>query len=195
MQKLILASSSVYRKAQLQQLGLPFECCSPDIDEQAQPGEGARALVLRLALAKAQAVAARQGDPYIIIGSDQVAYLNGDILTKPGDHASAVKQLSACSGQQVVFYTGLAVLKHGTSKVIVSVTETHVGFRVLTPDQIQSYLLRETPYDCAGSFKCEGLGIALFESIDSSDPSALIGLPLISLVSALTQLGLDPVTS
>lgn len=187
---IILASSSPYRAKLLQKLQLPFETLNPNVDESAYPGESAPDLVARLARAKAQCIAAQHPDR-IVIGSDQVALLEQTILTKPGTMERAKVQLRACSGQWVTFYTALCVQQnhHCLQETVV----TRVQFRELNDQQIAAYLERERPLDCAGSFKCEGLGITLFLAIDNQDPSALIGLPLISLTTMLSQLGCDPI--
>ncbi len=188
MPPLILASSSPFRAQLLAQLGLQFQCVSPDIDESPQPGETAPALVQRLAVAKAQAVASHYPQA-LIIGSDQCALLNGQILGKPGNHANAVTQLQAARGQSVVFYTGLCLLNSASGHLQCEVVVYQVQFRLLTDAQIEHYLQREQPYHCAGSFKSEGLGIALFERLHGEDPNALIGLPLIRLVAMLSAEG------
>ena len=190
MNKLILASSSAYRKALLERLQLPFECYSPDIDESPLEAENGHQQAQRLALEKARDVAEKFPEA-IVIGSDQVAELNNSdqqatILSKPGDHVQAVKQLSAQSGQRVSFHSGLAVICDGQEKSLVDSTE--VEFRELSEEQIENYLRIEKPYDCAGSFKAESLGISLFKAVNSNDPSSLIGLPLIALCELLREL-------
>ncbi|WNO10920.1 nucleoside triphosphate pyrophosphatase [Teredinibacter sp. KSP-S5-2] len=189
--KLILASSSPYRAAQLNQLQLRFQCLSPDIDEQPTPGETAETIAHRLSIEKAKAVA-KHAPEAVVIGSDQTAELDNAILGKPGSPQKAIRQLQACSGKTVTFYTGIALYQEATDTLYSKVVSTHVKFRTLTSQQINNYIREEQPLDCAGSFKCEGLGIALFEEISSSDPSALIGLPLIALTSALNSFGIDP---
>lgn len=186
---LILASGSVYRRAQLQQLGLAFTSIPVDIDESVPPGETAREAALRLSIAKASAVL--EPGQALVIGSDQTAALDENILGKPGAEDNAVDQLLACSGRLVTFYSGLCVLDATTGATQQACSITTVQFRKLTDQQIRNYISRERPLDCAGSFKCEGLGIALFESITSDDPSALIGLPLISLTKMLLAFGVD----
>ena len=191
---LVLASSSTYRKKQLTQLGLQFESFSPDIDEQAKPGEPGPELAARLARQKAQAVRERLGQASLIIGSDQVAELDGALLGKAGTQDRARVQLQQCSGRTVLFHTAVTVLDvsgSGTAddRHATVVVPTKVVFRSLSQNQINSYLEREAVLDCAGSFKCEGLGISLFSSIESKDPSALIGLPLIALTDLLKQFG------
>ncbi len=185
---LVLASTSRYRKALLTRLGLPFAAVAPHADETPRPGETPHALVERLAAAKADALAERFPRA-LIIGSDQVAVLDGRTLGKPGTHAAAVRQLLDASGRRVTFLTGVCLLDaaRGTRQVV---TEPfHVTFRALTADMVQRYLLREQPYDCAGSFKSEGLGIALFERLEGEDPTALMGLPLIRLTRMLEHAG------
>jgi septum formation protein len=184
--KLILASTSRYRRELLQRLGLAFVCEAPDVEESARPGEAPTDLAQRLARAKAEAVAARHPES-IVIGSDQVAELDGAALGKPGHHASAVIQLRACRGRDVVFHTAVCVA-HGRDRHAF-VDHTSVRLRDLADAEIERYLLAERPYDCAGSFKCEGLGISLFGAIRSEDPTALIGLPLIALSGALRACG------
>lgn len=190
-QNLILASSSVYRQRLLLQLGVSFTCISPDIDESSRHNESADALTRRLAITKAARIL--QDNPEaLIIGSDQVADLDGTILGKPYDPERAVAQLTQCSGKTVRFYTSVALLSPGMQQV--DVVTTWVRFRTLTDEQIRAYIKKEEPLDCAGSFKCEGLGVALFESIQSDDPSALIGLPLISLTRMLHAAKIDVLT-
>lgn len=190
MPPLVLASSSIYRRALLHKLGVPFIAESPSIDETPQPHEAADALVQRLALAKAVALAAKY-PAHLIIGSDQAASLDGKILGKPGNSANAFEQLRACSGRRVIFFTGLTLLdsRNGLSETVIE--PFSVSFRQLSDEQIRRYLEREQPFDCAGSFKAEGLGIALFESMHGDDPNALIGLPLIRLVTLLQQAGIS----
>lgn len=188
MQPIVLASTSPYRKLLLQRLGLPFETAAPDVEEQPQPGESAEALVTRLSVAKARAVAQRYPDA-LIIGSDQAAVLGTQILGKPGDHARAAAQLQAASGKAVTFLTGLCVLNSASGRQTVAVIPYTVFFRPLSDAQIEHYLRHERPYDCAGSFKSEGLGISLFERMAGDDPTSLIGLPLIELTSMLASHG------
>lgn len=186
--RLILASSSPYRRELLARLGLPFEAVAPDIDETPQPREAAAALVERLALAKARAVAARHPDA-LVIGSDQAAVYDNRIVGKPRDHATAVQQLRAASGRTVTLYTGLALVNAASGRVQSDVVPYRITFRRLTDEQIESYLQREQPYGCAGSVRAEGLGIALLERFEGDDPNALIGLPLIRLVRMLEDDG------
>ncbi len=184
----VLGSTSRYRRELLARLNLPFEVAAPDVDETPQPGEAPRALALRLALAKAQAVAARHPEA-VVIGSDQVADLAGQPLGKPGTHERAVQQLRRMRGQSVVFQTALAVVCLATGFEQVDLAAVRVQFRDLTDSEIENYLLAEKPYDCAGSAKSEGLGIALLESIDNDDPTALVGLPLIRTARMLRAAG------
>jgi len=187
--RLILASTSRYRRELLSRLGLPFEAEAPDAPELAIEGEPPVAMAARLALAKARSIDAPDA---IVIGSDQVASLDGWLLRKPGDHATALRQLQACQGRTVVFDTAVAVVDTGTGATLEHVDRTEVRFASLETAALDRYVQREQPLDSAGSFKSEGLGIALFERIDSSDPTALIGLPLIWLARALRELGVDP---
>ncbi|BBM03767.1 nucleoside triphosphate pyrophosphatase [Microbulbifer sp. GL-2] len=188
---LILASSSPYRRALLQQLRLPFGHAAPHIDEEAKPGESANSLALRLAEEKALALAPINPQS-LIIGSDQVAECDGRILGKPGGREQAIAQLSACSGSRVTFYTGLSVFNSATRRQISSVETYTVHFRQLNAGQIERYVELEKPYDCAGSFKVEGLGITLFEKLEGSDINTLVGLPLIRLVDFLGEFGVSP---
>ena len=188
--KLILGSTSAYRKDLLKRLRIPFDVVAPEIDETPHPGEAPALLAVRLALAKAQAVA-RFYPSAIVIGSDQVADLNGEPLGKPGDHARATAQLRRMRGQTVVFQTAVAVVCLEAGFVQQSLAPVRVVFRQLSDAEIESYLRLEQPYDCAGSAKSEGLGIALLESIDSDDPTALIGLPLIRTASMLRGAGVE----
>ena len=187
--QLILASTSVYRRQLLERLHLPFTVIASDVDELALPGERPEQLACRLALAKAQAVAA-QYPSSVVIGSDQVADLNGHALGKPGTHARAVEQLQRMRGQTVVFQTAVAMVCQATGFAQTELAQVKVQFRPLTDEQIECYLLAEQPYDCAGSAKSEGLGIALLARIDNDDPTALIGLPLIRTCQLLEAAGL-----
>jgi septum formation protein len=187
---LILASSSIYRQQLLQRLRLPFTAVSPDIDETPLSGESPPRTALRLAEQKARALSARFADA-LIIGSDQVAVLNGQAIGKPGNHPNAVKQLTAASGNTVFFHTALCLLDSGANEMQSNIVSIEVKFRVLSPAQIERYLLVETPYDCAGSAKSEGLGIALIEYIRGDDPNALVGLPLIELTTMLNVAGVS----
>ena len=185
-QKLILASTSPFRKQLLEKLHLVFDTAKPDVDETALPEETATALVERLAIAKAQAIAPEFADA-LIIGSDQVCVNDGEILGKPGNLKNAFKQLKAASGKRITFYTGLALLNTRTGTVQSLVEPYAVQFRALNDQMINHYLEKEQPFNCAGSFKSEGYGIALFESFEGKDPNSLIGLPLISLIKMLEK--------
>jgi len=176
--RLILGSTSPYRRELLQRLQIPFDVASPDVDETPQAGEAPALLARRLALAKARAVAANFPEA-VVIGSDQVADLNGQPLGKPGTHERAVAQLRQMRGQTVVFQTAVAVVCQQSGFEQTDLAAVKVRFRLLSDDEIENYLHAEQPYDCAGSAKSEGLGIALLASIDNDDPTALIGLPLI----------------
>ena len=184
----VLGSTSRYRRELLARLHLPFEVAAPDVDETPKNGESPRELALRLALAKARAVAARHPEA-VVIGSDQVADLAGQPLGKPGEHARAVQQLRQMRGQTVVFQTALAVVCLATGFEQVDLAPVRVRFRELTDAEIENYLQAEKPYDCAGSAKSESLGIALLESIENDDPTALIGLPLIRTARMLRAAG------
>lgn len=186
---LILASTSRYRRELLQRLRLPFEVLSPEVDETPQPGEAPAALALRLALAKARAVQARRPEA-VVIGSDQVADLDGEPIGKPHTHERAVAQLTRLAGRSVVFQTGVAVVAPGFEQALLA--PVRVRFRALAPAEIEHYLRTEQPYDCAGSAKSETLGIALLEAIESDDPTALVGLPLIRTCALLRAAGIDP---
>lgn len=188
MQPLILASSSLYRKALLQRLGLVFEAVNPEVDETPLPGETGQMLVQRLATAKAEAVG-RLYPHALIIGSDQVAVLEDSILGKPGDHGRAVAQLRRMSGRTVEFLSAVTLLNAENRHRHIQVVPTTVRFRQLSDAQIMHYLAHEPAYNCAGSFKSEGLGISLLETMTSDDPTALIGLPLICLTTMLASEG------
>ena len=185
---LVLASTSPFRKILLEKLGVPFVTASPDVDETIRPGESPEQLVARLSEEKARAVASQYPDA-LIIGSDQVAVVDGRILTKPGSHDKAVHQLKRASGKRVSFLTGLCLLNTTSKRAQVDVIPFNVIFRNLSDAQIENYLRKEQPYQCAGSFKSEGLGIALFDRLEGSDPNTLIGLPLIRLISMLESEG------
>lgn len=185
-----LASTSVYRRALLQKLTTQFSCVKPDVDESPLPDETAAALVNRLALAKANAVAATLNHG-VVIGSDQVAVFQEEILGKPHTVANAEAQLRRFSGQAVTFLTGLAVVNAATGMIQQAVEPFVVYFRELSDAEIQHYVAREMPLDCAGSFKSEGLGIALFDKLQGDDPNSLIGLPLIRLLAMLRNEGLN----
>lgn len=188
--KLVLGSTSTFRKTILEKLNIPFECAKPDIDESPLNDESPISLVKRLAEEKAKAVRHDYPDA-LIIGSDQIALCEGQILGKPHNFENGVKQLRKFSGKSVVFYTGLCVFDSKTNRSTVIVEPFTVHFNVLSVQDIENYLLVEKPYNCAGSFKSEGLGICLFDKLVGDDPNSLIGLPLIKLVSLLKQYGLD----
>lgn len=188
--KLILGSTSSYRRLLLERLCIPFTVESPQVDETPKAGETPAEIAVRLALAKAQAVAERFPDA-IVIGSDQVADMQGIALGKPGTHERAVAQLRQMSGKSIVFQTAVAVVCRQSGFSQQSLAQVKVQFRPLRDDEIEHYLRLEKPYDCAGSAKSEGLGIALLESIDNDDPTALIGLPLIRTSAMLRAAGLD----
>ena len=190
---LILASTSRYRRELLERLRLPFEVHAPDVDETPRPGEPPAALAQRLALAKAEAVSVRFPEA-VVIGSDQVADLDGTPVGKPGAHELAVAQLRAMRGRSVVFQTAVAVIRASTGYVGAALAPVTVRFRALNDAEIEHYLTTEKPYDCAGSAKAEALGIALLETIDSDDPTALIGLPLIRTCALLRAAGIDPLS-
>jgi len=188
--RLVLGSTSRYRRALLERLGLPFVVAAPDLDETALPSETAAQTALRLAEAKARAVAAHYPDS-LVIGSDQVADCAGQPIGKPGSRERAVDQLQTLSGKTVVFHTAVALVDAGSGRCRTALVDVASTFRTLSPAEIAAYLDREEPYDCAGSVKSEGLGIALFERIASDDPTALIGLPLIALTRLLREEGVD----
>jgi len=188
MPQLILASTSRYRHALLERLGIPFIALAPETAEDGLPGELPPDRALRLSVAKAQAIAARRPDA-VVIGSDQVAAIGNRILEKPGSAARCRAQLSAASGASARFHTGCAVIAPQAGIRLVHIDTTTAFFRSLTGQEIERYVEREQPIDCAGGFRAEGLGIALFESIESRDPTALIGLPLIWLAGALRRSG------
>ena len=182
--KIILASSSPFRRELLARLEIPFECISPDIDESAKVGETPQQLVERLSVEKAKAIANNQPNA-LVIGSDQVAVHGDNIVGKPRDHEHAVEQLREASGQTITLFTGLALINSDSGNIQSEVVPYSVVFRELSNDMIESYLKKEQPYNCAGSLKSEGLGIALLERFIGDDPSTLIGLPLIRLVRML----------
>lgn len=189
MPTLVLASTSPYRRQLLEKLSIPFCCDSPAIDEVAQPNEAPASLVARLSEGKARAVAEHHPGA-LVIGSDQVACLDTDILGKPGSLEAAHRQLRRASGREVVFYTGLCLLNVETDLAQIAVEPFTVCFRALDDAQIERYLVRESPLNCAGSFKSEGYGITLFRRLEGRDPNALIGLPLIQLVEMLSNEGI-----
>ena len=193
MRPLVLASTSRYRAALLDRLGIPYTAVAPGVDETARDGESAAAACVRLAEAKARAVAARHPDA-VVIGSDQIADCDGRHVGKPGTLASAREQLAMLSGRTIVFHTGVAVLDAATGRCAVERVDVRSTFRRLTRAEIDAYLEREKPFDCAGSVRSERLGIALFASIASDDPTALEGLPLIVTCRMLREAGIDVVT-
>ncbi len=185
---IVLGSTSPFRQELLRRLRLPFSTAAPDIDESPLPDESPPHLVKRLALAKAEAVAINHPQA-MVIGSDQVACIGDQIIGKPGNRENAIQQLQRASGKQVLFLTGLCLLNSATNRAQVVCEPFTVHFRELTQEQIERYLDAEEPYNCAGSFKSEGLGISLFERLEGADPNALIGLPLIQLVTMLQREG------
>jgi septum formation protein len=192
MKTLILASTSRYRQQLLERLGLPFEARPPGVIETELEGESPRDLAARLALEKAQSITVPNA---VVIGSDQVPSLQDRPLRKPGNHGAALKQLAACQGRCVLFHTAVAVIDVDRQMIWQTVDETRVKFEQLPMESLDRYLKQEQPYDCAGGFKVEGLGIALFESVESADPTALVGLPLIWVARTLRQAGLDPLAA
>lgn len=191
MQPILLASSSPYRRELLTRLGLPFGWASPNIDESPHINEGADSLVKRLSFAKAKALTAEYPN-HLIIGSDQVAVLGDQIIGKPHTYEHAFAQLRAASNKEVIFKTGLCLFNTATNEAQISLEVFRVHFRALSDEQIHHYLTIEQPFDCAGSFKYEGLGIALFTKLIGDDPNTLAGLPLIRLVDMLKDAGIDP---
>lgn len=189
--KLVLASTSRYRRELLSRLGLPFEVAAPEVDESPQPGELPSQTALRLSEAKARAVADGYPD-HLIIGSDQVLMLEGKQLGKPGNFENAYRQLQSMQGKAMVFHTALCLFNSHSDRVQLRDIPTTIHIRPLTSQQIESYLHKEQPYDCAGSARSEGLGIALIERYETTDPTALIGLPLIALTEMLANEGVDP---
>jgi septum formation protein len=187
---IILASTSRYRRELLSRLGVAFEVAAPGVDESPGAGEAPRATALRLAAGKARAVAAGRAEG-LVIGSDQVAECEGEPIGKPGSHAVAVAQLERLSGRTVVFHTGVALVNAATGRSQVAMIDVASTYRELSAAEIEHYLRRETPYDCAGSVRSEGMGIALFERIASDDPTALVGLPLITVARMLREEGVD----
>ena len=187
MPRLVLASTSPYRRELLARLRLPFDTVRPEVDEAPLAGEAPGPLAERLAAAKAEAVAATAGDAWVL-GSDQAADLDGQPLGKSGGRAAAIEQLRAMSGRSVVFHTAVCLARSGAAS-LAAVDRTRVRFRTLAGDEIERYVDAEQPFDCAGSFKCEGLGIVLFESIENRDPTALVGLPLIATAGLLRRAG------
>jgi septum formation protein len=194
MTSILLASTSPYRRELLARLGMPFAVADPRVDETPRPGESAPELVARLAEAKARAGAAGLGADAastLVIGAAQVAVLDGDILGKPGNAEANRKQLERAAGRRVQFHTGMCLLAAGSGRARVEVVPFAVEFRALSREQIAAYVEREQAFDCAGGFRCEGLGSALFERMEGSDPSALVGLPLLRLTAMLAEEGVD----
>ncbi|KLE82285.1 Maf family protein [Klebsiella aerogenes] len=190
----LLASTSPWRRMLLEKLTLPFECAAPEVDETPQPGESARQLVVRLAQAKAQALASRFPQ-HLIIGSDQVCVLDGEITGKPHTEENAHRQLRKASGTIVTFYTGLALYNSANGHLQTECEPFDVHFRHLSDQEIEAYIRKENPLQCAGSFKSEGLGITLFERLEGRDPNSLVGLPLIALCQMLRREGFNPLLS
>ncbi|TVV45702.1 nucleoside triphosphate pyrophosphatase [Thalassolituus sp. C2-1] len=189
--KLLLASGSPYRRELLTRLRIPFDCASPDIDETPSTNESPQDYVARLAYEKARALAA-QYPQHWIIGSDQTCVLNNQICGKPGNHDNAIAQLQRANGQRVSFYTGLCLLNSDSGEYYSLTEPFHVYFRNLSEAEIERYVALEQPYDCAGSFKVEGLGINLFEKLEGRDGTSLIGLPLIGLIDLMRKAGINP---
>lgn len=189
MRPLILASTSSYRRVLLERLGLPFSAVAPAVDETPEPGELPALLAARLARLKAQAPA---GDEAVVIGADQVATLDGAAIGKPGNRADALIQLEACQGRSMLFHTAIAVFDRQSGRLLEHMDLTRVQFARRPRAELERYVDLEPAFDCAGGFKAEGLGIVLFQAIESRDPTALIGLPLVWLASTLRQLGFDP---
>ena len=194
MSNLLLASTSPWRRMLLEKLTLPFECAAPEVDETPQPGESARQLVVRLAQAKAQALASRFPQ-HLIIGSDQVCVLDGEITGKPHTEENAHRQLRKARGTIVTFYTGLALYNSANGHLQTECEPFDVHFRHLSDQEIEAYIRKENPLQCAGSFKSEGLGITLFERLEGRDPNSLVGLPLIALCQMLRREGFNPLLS
>ena len=190
---LILGSTSRYRRELLERLRVPFDVVAPDVDETPLPGEAPAALAVRLAMAKARAVSAAHPDA-VVIGSDQVADLDGELIGKPGTHERAVAQLRRMRGRSVVFHTAVAVVCEASGFAGNALVPVTVRLRDVSNAEIERYLRAEQPYDCAGSAKCETLGIALLDAIDSDDPTALVGLPLIRTCALLRAAGIDPLS-
>ncbi|WP_318374554.1 nucleoside triphosphate pyrophosphatase [Enterobacter sp.] len=191
MSNLVLASTSPYRRALLEKIGVPFECAAPGVDETPKAGESPRQLVLRLAQAKAQSLAERY-PAHLIIGSDQVCVLDGEITGKPLTEENAYRQLMKARGNIVTFYTGLALYNSATGHLQTECEPFDVHFRHLSEQEIGDYLRKERPLNCAGSFKSEGLGITLFERLEGRDPNTLVGLPLIALCQMLRRENSNP---
>ncbi|MDD1619939.1 MAG: Maf family nucleotide pyrophosphatase [Methylococcaceae bacterium] len=190
MPEIILASASQYRAELLRKLHLDFISCGSNVDETPLPGESPELLAKRLSQAKAEALSAMYPN-HLIVGSDQVAVCGNELLSKPGDRTQAIRQLKMQSGQTVRFYTGICVLNSATGHYLNDIDICSVHFKTLSDSQIERYVDLEKPFDCAGSFKSEGLGIALFSRIEGDDPNALVGLPLIKLTGLLARFGID----
>lgn len=188
--RLVLASTSPFRRQLLGRLGLPFDAAAPEVEESRLPDESPEALVLRLSEAKARAVASQFSDA-LVIGSDQVAVIDGQVLGKPGSRERAIAQLVCASGRRVTFLTGLCLVDAASGRTHRACETFHVHFRTLSAEQVSRYVDREQPFNCAGSFKSEGYGVTLFERLEGDDPSALIGLPLIRLVDLLGREGVE----
>ncbi|MDR0218037.1 MAG: Maf-like protein [Enterobacteriaceae bacterium] len=191
---IILSSTSIYRRSLLEKIGLPFTCAAPDIDENSGENESPEQLVMRLSREKATALQEHYSS-HFIIGSDQVCVLNGRITGKPHHFENALAQLKQASGQRVTFYTGITLLNSQNGMIDTRCELFHVHFRTLTEVEITNYLKKERPFNCAGSFKSEGLGITLFEKLDGKDPNTLIGLPLITLTDMFIRQGINPLTA
>jgi septum formation protein len=191
---LVLASTSPFRRALLKRLGIPFTTARPDVDETRRPHEPPQDMVLRLAEAKVRTVAESHPGA-LVIGSDQVACIDAMVLGKPECRARAIEQLTRSSGREVVFYTGLCLLSTASGRVQTHCETFRVHFRTLSQKRIEGYVDKERPFACAGSFRSEGLGIALFERLEGDDPNALVGLPLIRLIAMLESEGIDPLAT
>ncbi|MGR5250585.1 Maf family protein [Vibrio astriarenae] len=189
--QLVLASTSPFRQSLLEKLGLPFSCVKPDCDETLLAGETPEALVARLAQEKARSCQSHMQRPALIIGSDQVCVIDDKIIGKPHTRDNAIAQLTAQSGKTITFYTGLSVINTETNLAETIVEPFHVHFRSLSQTQIEHYVDKEQPFYCAGSFKSEGLGIALFDKLEGKDPNTLVGLPLITLIDLLAKQGVN----
>ncbi|MCC8380119.1 nucleoside triphosphate pyrophosphatase [Xenorhabdus sp. PB30.3] len=191
---IVLSSTSIYRRLLLEKIGLPFTCAAPNIDESPQENENPEQLVMRLSQEKATALQ-HDYSSHLIIGSDQVCILNGELTGKPHNFENAFAQLKKASGQCVTFYTGITLFNSKIGSTDTRCELFHVHFRELTDTEIIGYLEKEQPFNCAGSFKSEGLGITLFEKLDGKDPNTLVGLPLITLTEMLTRQGVNPLTA
>ncbi|REF27813.1 MAF protein [Xenorhabdus cabanillasii] len=191
---IVLSSTSIYRRLLLEKIGLPFTCAAPYVNESLQENETPEQLVMRLSQAKATTLQ-KHYSSHLIIGSDQVCVLNGKITGKPHNFENALSQLKKASGQRVTFYTGITLFNSKTGNTDTRCELFHVHFRTLTEAEIINYLKKEQPFNCAGSFKSEGLGITLFEKLDGKDPNTLIGLPLITLTEMFIRQGVNPLTA